>query len=179
MQVTAFAEAGGGVAYAVGKGAVVEAEFVLAYLAEVAGLAHAPTHWILDRAPPIEAAIILTVLGATVVSDERRRALRRAEAVTDPINLPNTSSGAGDLGDVGNVYVVIGVHVTCLARMTAHLLICVLVVITGGTRTAGVAAVLPIVAHVALAEAVLTGAVVAAIIDAVVKVEVPHVITSD
>tara|TARA_A100001035_G_scaffold261289_1_gene240112 strand:+ start:526 stop:711 length:186 start_codon:yes stop_codon:yes gene_type:complete len=58
--------------------------------------------------------------------------------------------------------------------MTAHLLLCVLIVVASSARTARVAAVLPIITDIALAEAILAGAMVTTVVDTMEQVKVPE-----
>lgn len=183
VRVVAHAEARGVVAQPVGVRAVVEAHLVLAHVAKVARLTHTARHGVLDAAPAVEGAVGPAVPRAAVVTEKGRRALHGAKAVADAVGLAQHGSAvplgvrvAGQLGDVLHVGVVVGVVVAGLARMQARLVVRVVVVVARGARAGRVGAVLPVVAHVALAEAKVADAVVGAVVDAVVDVEVPHVV---
>jgi hypothetical protein len=178
VQITAFAKTSGGIAHSVRKGAVVEAELVLAHFTEVAWLTHAPAHGIFDRAPAVKGTVVFAVLGATIVSDEWRRALCCAESIAYSIYLPWHISRTRDLGDVRHVHVFVCVVVPCLASMATDLLLRVFIVIARSARAACITAVFAIVTHVTLAEAVLAFAVVTAIVDAVMEIKIPHVVTN-
>ena len=76
------------VALPVGVAAVIEARLELAKLAEVARLAHAPRHRVLNGAVAVEGAVGLAVLDAAVVPDHGWRTHALAKAVADAIYLP-------------------------------------------------------------------------------------------
>ena len=171
----AVARTRGGVTLSVGVTAIVKTQLELTRFSEIARNTQTPTDRILNRAPAIEGAIVLTVFGATIVPEKRRRALHAAEAIADTIALTPVFLRAGLLVDVLDVRVVVLMDVAGLTSMRAVLLVCVLVIITKSTRTGGVGAIIAVVTNIALAEPEVTGSVVGAVVNTVVQVIIPHV----
>mmetsp|Transcript_12614 Transcript_12614/g.27997 ORF Transcript_12614/g.27997 Transcript_12614/m.27997 type:complete len:260 (-) Transcript_12614:2356-3135(-) len=171
----AVAGAGGAVAVAIGVAAVVQAQLLGTGCPEVPWNALAPADWVFYGAPAVEGAVISTVLGAAVISQEGGRAHGLPVPIADAVALPRVFLCAGDLVDVLHVGVQVRVGVACLARVGADLLVSCLVVVAEGAWAGGVGAVRAVVAHVALAEPVKAVAVAAAVVGAVEQVVVPHV----
>mmetsp|Transcript_33321 Transcript_33321/g.57043 ORF Transcript_33321/g.57043 Transcript_33321/m.57043 type:complete len:363 (+) Transcript_33321:298-1386(+) len=164
-----------GVTLTVGVTAIVKTQLELARFSEITRNTQTPTYGILNRAPAIEGAIVLTVLGATIVPEERRRALHAAEAIADTIALTPVFLRAGLFVNVLDVRVVVLMDVAGLASMCAVLLVRVLVIITKSTRTGGVGAIIAVVTNIALTEPEVAGSVVGAVVNTVVQVIIPHV----
>jgi len=161
------------------EGAIVEAELILANLAKVAWLTHATANRIFYRAPPIEGAVVFAVLGSTVVTDEWWCALRCAESIAYTVHFSRNMPRTRDLGDVRHIHVVVCMIVSCLAGVAANLLLCVFVIIARSTWAAYITAVFAVVTYVTLAKSVHTRAMIAAIIDAMIEIEIPHIVADD
>ena len=96
----------------------------MAVLAEIARVAHAAAHRILDAAVSVVRAVERAVLHRAVVAQERRGALAGAEPVADAVRLALLIGAAGHLakGGLAHVHVAVLVVVARRAAVLAHLL---------------------------------------------------------
>jgi hypothetical protein len=151
--------------------AVVETILVLAVIAVIAWVAHAPRDGKLDGAPTAEAAVVWAVLDRAVVADERRQALARAPSVADSIAFSvrvmqglERQCAAWNLTGVRHVHVSVAVIVSCLTAVLTDLLVEELIEVAVIARARRVAAIDPVVTAVAHAKPITAFAVEAAVV---------------
>ena len=146
------------IAQPVGIGAIVETGNVLAVIAKVSVSANASRHGIFQAAVPVEGAVVLAVLDAAIVSQERRSTLTCAKSVANALRVTREGNCiisivldlARKLPGSGDVLIGIGVDIAVVTAMSA-VLDAVVVVVTDGTGAGNVGAVQPIEARVAMA----------------------------
>ena len=115
----ARALAGVPIAQPVGIGAVVEAGAVLAVIAKVSVSANASRHGIFQAAVAVEAAVVLTVLDAAIVSQEWWSTLACAKSIANTLRVPREGNRiisivldlARKLSDSGDVLIGVGVDI--------------------------------------------------------------------
>lgn len=167
------------IAVAIGIGAVVKAFLILASHPIVPCVADAATNGKLHGAPTVAAAVARTVLDAAVIANEWRGALALPKAVANAVAHARDSSGAGLLVELV-AEVLIAVREVVVGKATVAAVLARVLAVEGvplaeRPRAGRIRTVTAVVAIVALAETQLAVAVVAAVVQAVLKPELPHV----
>jgi len=158
----------------------------LAVIANVSFPAYAPRHGILKAAISIEAAIVLTVLDATIISQKWWGALTCPVAVAyalrmsckgDPI-VTVVLYSTRHLADACNVLIFVGMDVSVVTAVTTVLDV-VFVVMTDGARTGNVGAVDAVVAGVTFAESIGTQPMIGAVLGTIENAKGPQIIKDE
>lgn len=143
--------AGVPVAQPVGIRAIVETGDVLAVIAKVSVSANASRHGIFQAAVAVEAAVVLAVLDAAIVSQEWWSTLACAKSIANTLRVTREGNCiisivldlARNLSDSRDILISVGVDIAVVAAMSA-VLGAILVVVAGGTGTGDVGTVQPI-----------------------------------
>ena len=121
---------------------------------------------------------MLAILDTAIVPDVWWVAIGSAETIAYAIGLMETirASRACNFSNILNICIIILMLIPRLATMHTYLLVCILVIITRGTRTRYIGTINTVITWVTDTEVIVTIAPKGAIIDTVAETEQPHVI---
>ena len=161
---------------------IVQTDLILAVFPVIPRVANTPRYREFYRTVASMRTVVVAVSYATIIIDERRRALARAKPITNTVRLakgpvlPVRRKGTGYARYVHLVLVVVRMVVPGLAAVLADLFVRVLVHVTEVAGTADITTVRSIITAVALAEAVTTITLIVAVVRTIMNAQSPHVI---